>query len=192
MRATGHSTPSVPLVPPAAGRHRAGPESAGPDRAIRIGVTGHRDIPPEARGRVRAGLADALDRCRGSRPLEALSALAAGADQMFAEAALDRGAALTAVLPAADYASTFAPGDAARFHHLVRRAHHRVVLDHAQVSDEAYYAAGLYIVEHSDLVLAVWDGFPARGRGGTAEIVDLARRRGRPVSVIWRPGVVRA
>ena len=40
---------------------------------------------------------------------------------------------------------------------------------------EAYEQAGRYIVEHSDVLLAVWDGLPARGRGGTAEIVAWAR-----------------
>jgi hypothetical protein len=37
------------------------------------------------------------------------------------------------------------------------------------------------MVFHSDFVIALWDGQPSRGRGGTAEAVDFARRHGRAV-----------
>lgn len=164
--------------------------------ATRVGITGHRAIPPATRHHVRAGLVAALTaaaRPTGSdhRPLEALSSLAVGADQMFAEIALDHGARLTAVLPSADYERTFAADELRLFRKLLDRTYRRVVLAHAKACDEAYYEAGTYIADHSDLVLAVWDGRPARGHGGTGEIVDYARRRGTPVSVIWEAGVER-
>jgi transposase len=38
-------------------------------------------------------------------------------------------------------------------------------------------------------LLIVWDGLPARGRGGTAEIVAWARGLGKPVCQVW-PDVV--
>jgi hypothetical protein len=50
---------------------------------------------------------------------------------------------------------------------------------------EAYERAGRYVVEHSDVLVAVWDGLPARGRGGTAEIVEWARGLGKPVYRVW-------
>ncbi len=40
------------------------------------------------------------------------------------------------------------------------------------------------MVQASDLLLAVWDGRPAAGRGGTAEIVEYARTLGVEVRVI--------
>lgn len=52
------------------------------------------------------------------------------------------------------------------------------------VRERAYEAAGRYVVDHCDMLLAVWDGRPARGRGGTAEIIAYARRRERPLAVI--------
>ena len=161
--------------------------------ATRVGITGHRAIPAAADRLVRAGLVAALTAVGNPtrEPLEVLSSLAVGADQMFAEVALAQGARLTAVLPSADYERTFAANELPFFQQLLDRAHCRVVLDHAKVCDEAYYEAGTYIADHSDLVLAVWDGRPARGHGGTAEIVDYARRRGTPVSVIWKAGVER-
>src|SRR5262249_42672884 len=48
--------------------------------------------------------------------------------------------------------------------------------------ERAYAAAASELVALSDVVLAVWDGAPARGPGGTAESVELARRSGRPLA----------
>ena len=50
--------------------------------------------------------------------------------------------------------------------------------------DEAYARVGQAVVDRSDILIAIWDGRPARGHGGTAEIVDYARRQGRPVVLI--------
>jgi hypothetical protein len=36
--------------------------------------------------------------------------------------------------------------------------------------------AGTWIVEHSDVLVAVWNGLPARGEGGTADDVKMALR----------------
>jgi hypothetical protein len=48
-------------------------------------------------------------------------------------------------------------------------------------SEEAFWNAGKYIVDHSDLVVAVWDGEAARGLGGTADVVQYALTVGRKV-----------
>ena len=46
----------------------------------------------------------------------------------------------------------------------------------------AYAAVGAAVLEHSDLLLAIWDGEEARGRGGTAEVVQAAAYR---MPVVW-------
>ena len=51
---------------------------------------------------------------------------------------------------------------------------------------EAYLRAGRYIVEHSDVMVAVWDGRKAQGRGGTGEIVDSAKKLGKPIAMLGR------
>ncbi|MGA3159798.1 MAG: hypothetical protein ABSC77_01175 [Terracidiphilus sp.] len=46
---------------------------------------------------------------------------------------------------------------------------------------DAYAQAGRYVVDHCDVLIAVWDGKPARGRGGTAKIVQYAQEQNRPI-----------
>ncbi|WP_328316696.1 hypothetical protein [Streptomyces sp. NBC_00388] len=156
----------------------------------RIGVTGHRSIPPGVLAHVREELRALLAGYAG--PLEALSSLAAGADQLFAGLALDYGARLTAVIPSGDYELGFCdPGELAGYRRLRGRASREVRMDFPHSTDEAYYAAGTYIADRCDRLVAVWDGLPARGLGGTGDIVSYALAAGKPVTVIWREGVKR-
>jgi len=46
---------------------------------------------------------------------------------------------------------------------------------------EAYEQVGRYVVDHSDVVIAVWDGQQAQGRGGTADVVAYTRARRVPL-----------
>ncbi|WP_406150342.1 hypothetical protein [Streptomyces sp. NBC_01012] len=156
----------------------------------RIGVTGHRSIPQAAQEQVREGLRAAL--CGHEGSLDVLSSLAVGADQLFADLALAHGAELTVVIPSGDYEQGFADdAELARYEALRARAAREIRLDYPYSTDEAYYAAGAYIADHCDRLLAVWDGLPARGLGGTGDIVTYARSLGRPVTVIWCEGVER-
>ena len=172
-----------------------------PDRATRlrpstgvtrIGVTGHRTIPPAAQPAVRAGLR-ALFHGRGDdAQLEALTSLAAGADQLFADIALAHGVPVTAVIPGMDYEAHL--GDAATVHdyrRILRSCTEKVQLPPEATHEEAYFAAGRWIVDHADHLVAVWDGRPARGLGGTGDVVAYAHRCGVPFTVLWEPGVLR-
>lgn len=65
-------------------------------------------------------------------------------------------------------------------------------MPYEEPSDDAYLAAGQEVVDLTDTILAVWDGQPARGVGGTADVVRYARSTGRRVVVIWPPGAARS
>ncbi|MEU9167040.1 hypothetical protein AB0D34_04440 [Streptomyces sp. NPDC048420] len=162
------------------------------ERTTRIGVTGHRDIPEPVLERVSTGILDEF-RCQAAGgPVEAFSALAAGADQLFAELALRSGVPVTAVIPGMDYVSHLGGQEArAAFHRLLRACADRVDLPVERTREDAYAAAGRWIVDHTDRLVAVWDGEPARGPGGTGDIVAYASRVGVPVNVLWRPGARR-
>ena len=153
-----------------------------------IGVTGHRNLDPtpQLAGQVRR----VLDRIRMAfaatvrTPVEVgvVSGLAEGADRIVARIALeDGGAVLEAALPLArdDYLADFAGAESKReFDELLARASVVRVLARPGDDREAAYARqGEYLVGRVDVLIAVWDGQPARGRGGTAEVVALARER---------------
>jgi hypothetical protein len=150
-----------------------------------VGVTGHRELTEQIRAHVRVRLAGLL----GRRPVLGLSSLADGADQLFAETVLNRGGRLHAVIPAAGYEKTVVDEDAYR--RLLAAASRTTVLDFAEAGPEAYGAAGRFIVERCDLLIAVWDGRRARGPGGTFSTVSYARSVGREVAVCWPDGAVR-
>lgn len=182
--------------------------------AFAVGVSGHRALPDAdlaalgvaARG-VFAAIADemrklhAADQAGGAplfRPdaplLRCICGLAEGADAILAEAALAEGWTLAVSLPfAASAFETDFTTEAARqrFALLLARAESVCALDGDRARGaEPYTAVGEQVVEQSDLLLAVWDGLPARGPGGTGDVVLLARRQGVPVAVLPASGPV--
>jgi len=170
--------------------------------ALSIGVTGHRldSFAPDALGAIEHRIGEILDLLVGEAKALALreaalfadgppaitlvSPLADGADQIAAELALARGLRLQAILPfeRSLYRDDFTANGRDRFDALLAGAGCVLELPGAR-SDAAtaYVQAGRATVAHCDLLIAIWDGLPARGRGGTAEIVDLALARGTPI-----------
>jgi len=159
---------------------------------LRVGVTGHRYLDsndPALVTAVRENLKLIESRCRkgtAATPvgLTVVSALAEGADRIVAREGIGRGASLEVVLPLPldDYLTDF-KSDTSRSEFCALLVDHASAITElpAAERDEAYERAGRVIVDRSDVLLALWDGEPARGRGGTAEIVAYARQQGVPV-----------
>lgn len=151
-----------------------------------VGFTGHRQLADSAiAGRC---IAEAITSLREGSPEEwlATSSAAAGSDLLFARQVLDAGIAWEAVLPLplADFEKDFTPGQWQEVGALLGRAKIVRVISSAGNRDEAYLDCGVETVNSCDVLIAVWDGEPARGRGGTAEVVAFARELGRPLIVI--------
>ena len=172
-----------------------------------IGVTGHRDPRDEdveelkrRVGQVFDGIAKDYLTADGATPIVVLSSLAEGADQLVASVALERGAILIAPLPMPleeyrkDFESGLTPNALSEFDRLLARAAaapEMPLLDGAAIEalrDDAgrramqYREAGLYIVRHCQILLALWDGDESDAKtGGTAEIVRL-QREGAPLA----------
>jgi hypothetical protein len=154
---------------------------------IRIGVTGHRILAEP--GKIGRGVEEALGRIAQLFPRDSLSvvsALAEGADRIVARHVLARpGARLIVPLPLdeSDYIRDFSSEESrAEFSSLLGRAAHIERMPPAPARDQAYEAAGEYVLNNSDLLLTIWDGQLAQGRGGTAEIVSRARQRKLPIA----------
>ncbi len=158
-----------------------------------IGVTGHRelDAQPWLVEQVRAaidGVRQMVPPLPGT-PLAPiiLSSLAEGADRLVAREVLQfPGAMLEAVLPFEkdDYIQDFKTDESKNeFEKLLSQARSVRALPPGADRDEAYEQAGRHIVDQCDVLIALWNGSPAAGRGGTQEIVQYARDTECPL--IW-------
>ena len=119
--------------------------------------------------------------------LRLISALAEGADQLAVMAATAAGLDWDAVLPfpVDEYEHDFSAGAVREgFRALLTQAGSVLVLDGHGIGptrDRAYDAAGKALLDNCDILIAVWDGLPGRGRGGTRDVVEEAVRRGTPI-----------
>jgi hypothetical protein len=157
---------------------------------VRIGITGHSNLSPGSVPLVAEGLRDALAEVGG--PLVGVSCLARGADQVFARVVLEHGGQLEVVLPAADYLERkVKPDNAAEFDELIGKAVTVTTMPFRESNRDAYLAASEHVLGVVDAMIAVWDGLPSDGRGGTADVVTVARDRGLPVTVVWPEGTSR-
>jgi len=169
---------------------------------FRVGVTGHRYVASTGaaagllRDQTRAVFAYLWQTVVDSAPTESqptlvvVSPLAEGADRLIAHEAVASGFPLLCPLPFDRDAYEQDFTDAAsreEYRHLLARA---VVVEelpgsHAthETTEAAYAAVGRIVIEQSDLLIAIWDGAAARGRGGTASVVQDARARQLPV--VW-------
>ncbi|TCC36330.1 hypothetical protein [Kribbella speibonae] len=154
-----------------------------------VGVSGHQRLPAIAVALAERELRLLFADLDG--PLIGLSSLAIGADQLFAQLILDTGGELHAVIPAVGFEKTFDDNARSSYFALLSKATQVTTLDYPMPSEEAYDAAGRFVVDHCDLLFAVWDGKPARGPGGTADAVGYARELHRRVQVSWPPNAER-
>jgi hypothetical protein len=150
---------------------------------LSIGVTGHRDLVEEERPALESRVRAVFDSLSSSYPdldLQLLTALAEGADRLVAHVALKLGIPLVAVLPMeqADYEKDFESVDSlAEFRSMLLRAQKVVTLSKVFGQDSLgrdsnYAQLGLFISNHCQVLLTLWDGKPSDAVGGTAQVVN--------------------
>ena len=169
---------------------------------ITIGVTGHRNLDPETLPAFRKTLQRILDDIKSRHAYEGqtsfgwriLSPLAEGADRLVAEEVLKRpeGALLRAVLPltVSDYLEDFSTDQSKEeFQYLLAKDRSPMTLKKSTLQNEyppemvrearrqAYENVGRFVVEHCDILIALWDGKESRGKGGTADIIAYADKQ---------------
>ena len=167
---------------------------------IRIGVTGHRYLEGSA------ALSEIPERVRDLMPntsttpvrIGVVSALAEGADRLVVDEVFRHAARhgvearLEAVLPFERdryvELQEFSEAAEAEFDRWLDQASSVTELGgmwEPESRDRAYEAASLQVVARCDVLVALWDGRPSGGRGGTAETLLLAAETGKPC--IWVP-----
>jgi hypothetical protein len=156
----------------------------------RIAISGHRGLPGPTIAMVDAELRGEIA-TRPARDLVGISFVADGPDALFARAVLDHGGRLEVVVPAERYRAGLPVGHHPTYDRLLLAATAVHRLPFRESSSQAHMAASERMLDLADELYAVWDGLPARGFGGTADVVSAARRRGLPVTVIWPAGATR-
>lgn len=155
----------------------------------RIGASGHQNLPNEAVDYVTSRIRELLE--RHPTDLIGVCSLAAGADQLFARTVLQAGGRLHIVIPCVQYRTTFSPNEAKAYDELLAAASSSEMLPFEVPSEVAFLAAGQRVVDLAELLIAVWDGRPAQGAGGTGDIVSYAGDQDVEVAVVWPKGVSR-
>jgi hypothetical protein len=166
---------------------------------LRIGVTGHRALPEgdDLAGSVQKVLARIREVVLEPKPAAAsrtpvaftvVSPLAEGSDRVVARLVLNEPEAdLETPLPLTpeDYKQDFeTQASKDEFDELFARASASPVAPPEPSRAQAYEQVGRHVVDRCDVLVAVWDGEPAQGRGGTGDTVGYADRRGVPIFVI--------
>jgi hypothetical protein len=165
---------------------------------FRIGITGHRQVEdpqvlvPAVREAVRQLLDLLPEHAESEVALVAVSSLAEGDDRLVACEVLARpGSRLEVVLPMSpsDYAHDFHDEESReQFRQLLGQASQVRQAPARAAREEAYEWARQQVVDQCDALIAVWNGDPSRGQGGTAEIVQYARDRGVPLAWVHAKG----
>ncbi|MEV0288693.1 MULTISPECIES: hypothetical protein [unclassified Kribbella] len=155
-----------------------------------LAVSGHRGLSEEVKAWTAAELRHAIE-SKGVTELVGISCLADGADALFAQTVLDLGGRLIAVIPATTYRDGLPVSHHQTYDTLLSKASEAVALDREVSDADAHMDASLRMLDRADELIAIWDGQPARGPGGTADVVQAARDRDLPVTVIWPAGVTR-
>ncbi len=156
---------------------------ARPRLALRVGVTGKRDLQNADLAKLEEVVASVLDDITaavrasasdssmgklyadGEPTLTLISALAEGADRLVARLAVERKWRLAAPLPfsRAEYEGDF-PKTVNEFRALleVAMADGQVVelAGARQREQDAYHEVGRFVLRHSDILIAIWDGGP--------------------------------
>lgn len=151
-----------------------------------IGVTGHRTIREKDREVLYYAVISELQKLREQcpdTPLLMLNSLAEGADLLCADAAKELDIPLTAVLPMEReaYARDYPEEARQRFaEHMDRAAACFIAPDQepgkgGEDPKRAYRQAGIFVVTHCHVLLALWDGTEGGPGGcGTNEMVRIA------------------
>ncbi len=112
----------------------------------------------------------------------AITGMALGVDALFALAALELKAEgypikLSAYIPCLNHESRWNTFDQHRYHDILRQADEVIRVTNRPYTPECMQQRNIAMVDHADIVLAVWDGT----KGGTCNCINYAKQQDRPI-----------
>lgn len=157
------------------------------DLYLSIGVTGHRDLVPSEVAAIEARLRTFYSNLQAEfpdLPLQLITPLAEGSDQLAAEVALSMGISVVSVLPMvqSEYERDFSTPDSLQaFRRLLGLSDEIIVLPPVAGDLETPYSEyeralqyaqlGVFTSDHCQVLLALWDGKQGKSIGGTGHVV---------------------
>ncbi len=155
-----------------------------------IGVTGHRVLYDL--NRLIRQVDNVLEKiqARFAGPFRLYSSLADGADRLVVQRAfevIETRLVVPLPLKKEEYLTDFSKDSRLEFLDLLTRADRVIELPVSSTRVAAYEFAGRYMLDQVDVLVALWDGQPPRGQGGTGQIVLEARQRGLPIAWVYAP-----
>lgn len=159
---------------------------------LKIGITGHRTLMnvEDVRDDIRTSLRYFM---QIDKDIVGISAIATGADTLFAQEIEKVNGDLKIILPfnADEYTKDFGTPDSLReFERLKKmykndlKINSEALPEQPDARNELYLANGKRIADEADILLAVWDGKDAAGIGGTGDIVNYAKKLNKEVHII--------
>jgi len=147
---------------------------------MKAGITGHQNL---GAAETIAWVAENLERLVAAHQVQhGFTSLAIGADQLFAQILHEHGLPYTAVLPCHEIEKTFqTPAHLENYRRLLQNAAAVETLDFIEPTEIAFMEAGKRVIDLADFVIAIWNGQPAKGLGGTADAVKYARTQNKRV-----------
>lgn len=146
---------------------------------MKIGITGHQNLGDSKQVyKIKELIKKIISEEKASY---GFTSLAKGADQLFAEVLIELKIPYCAVIPSNDYEATFDKDSLKKYENFVEKSIEKKKLYFDKPEEKAFYDAGKYVVDNSDILIAVWDGQLAKGLGGTGDIVDYCLHKNKTV-----------
>jgi hypothetical protein len=145
---------------------------------MKVGITGHQTLTTDESDWLKHELETVIKQMKIE---EAYSCLAIGSDQLFASVILANKIPLVAITPCKKYEQTFDEKHIEFYKSLMRQATYKIQLDFENPSEEAFYEAGKTVANKSEILFAFWNNLPAKGLGGTADIVSFAKKTNKKI-----------
>lgn len=112
---------------------------------------------------------------------DVINGMALGWDQALAQAALDRGLPVHAMIPCVGQADNWPTASHAYYQRLLAQCASRTIVCHGAYRPEMMQIRNEAMVDQAELVLALWNGEP----GGTANCLGYAAMEGKPIVNLW-------
>lgn len=145
---------------------------------MNIGVSGHQRRPEMPWHWIERTLRHELNQLQ--RPWSGYSALAEGTDQIFGALVIEFGQTLNAIIPCEKYESFLSGPSLFTYQKLLRRSQ-QIPLRLTGDLQQVFFDASRFIVDNATVMFIVWDGKPAQGLGGTADVFAYSRQKGRTI-----------